>query len=47
MLFFLTFVLERRPVLPAVAFSVSVTAIAYTLFGLMLKTPLPRGIMGF
>jgi hypothetical protein len=47
MLFFLTFVVERRPVLPAVAFSVGVTAIAYTLFGLLLKTPLPRGIMGF
>ena len=47
MLFFLTFVVERRPLLPAAAFSIGVSAIAYTLFGLLLKTPLPRGIMGF
>lgn len=47
MLFFLTFVVERRPLLPAAAFSIGVSAIAYTLFGLLLKTPLPRGFMGF
>jgi hypothetical protein len=47
MLFFLTFAVERRPLLPAAAFSIGVSAIAYTVFGLLLKTPLPRGIMGF
>ncbi len=47
MLFFLTFVVERRPLLPAAAFSIGVSAISYTLFGLLLKTPLPRGILGF
>jgi len=47
MLFFLTFVVERRPLLPAAAFSIGVSAFAYTLFGLLLKTPLPRSIMGF
>ena len=47
LLFVLTFVVERRPLLVAAAFSIGVTALAYTLFGLLLKTPLPRGIMGF
>ena len=47
LLFVLTFVVERRPFLVAAAFSIGVTALAYTLFGLLLKTPLPRGIMGF
>ena len=47
MLFFLTFVVERRPLFPAAAFSIGVSAIAYTLFGVLLKTPLPRGFMGF
>jgi tripartite tricarboxylate transporter TctB family protein len=47
LLFVLTFVVERRPFLPAVAFSIGVTALAYGLFGLLLKTPLPRGLFGF
>ena len=47
LLFVLTFLVERRPFLVAAAFSIGVTALAYTLFGLLLKTPLPRGIMGF
>jgi hypothetical protein len=47
LLFGLTFVVERRPFLPAVAFSVGVTALAYVLFNTLLKSPLPRGILGF
>jgi hypothetical protein len=47
LLFVLTFVVERRPFLVAAVFSIGVTALAYTLFGLLLKTPLPRGFMGF
>ena len=47
LLFVLTFVVERRPILVAAAFSIGVTALAYALFGFLLKTPLPRGIMGF
>jgi hypothetical protein len=47
MLFFLTFVVERRPLLPAAAFSIGATVLAYAVFAWLLKTPLPRGIMGF
>jgi hypothetical protein len=47
MLFALTFLVERRPFLPAAAFSIGVTGLAYALFGLLLKTPLPRGLIGF
>ena len=47
LLFVLTFLVERRPFPVAAAFSIGVTALAYTLFGLLLKTPLPRGILGF
>jgi uncharacterized membrane protein len=47
MLFGLIFVVERKPFLPAAAFSVGVTAIAYLLFNTLLKSPLPRGILGF
>jgi hypothetical protein len=47
MLFFLIFVVERRPLLPAAAFSIGATFLAYAVFGYLLKSPLPRGIMGF
>jgi hypothetical protein len=47
MLFVLIFVVERRPLLPAAIFSVGATILAYAVFGVLLKTPLPRGIMGF
>lgn len=47
LLFVLTFLVERRPFLPVAAFSIGVTALAYALFSLLLKTPLPRGMMGF
>ena len=47
MLFALIFLVERKPFLPALAFSIGVTACAYALFSLLLKTPLPRGILWF
>lgn len=47
MLFFLIFVVERRPLLPAAAFSLGATVLAYAVFGYLLKSPLPRGIMAF
>ena len=47
LLFALVFGVERKPLLPSLAFSVGVVAIAYTLFSLLLKTPLPRGILWF
>lgn len=47
MLFFLIFAVERRPLLPAAAFSIGATVLAYAVFGLLLKAPLPLGIMGF
>jgi len=47
MLFFLVFVVERRPLVPAAAFSIGVTVFAYVMFAWLLKSPLPRGIIGF
>jgi hypothetical protein len=47
LLFALVFLVERRPLLPSLAFSIGVTLFAYTLFGLLLKTPLPRGLLAF
>ncbi len=47
LLFALTFVVERKPLLPAAVFSAGVTAFAYILFNTLLKSPLPRGILWF
>ena len=47
LLFALTFAVERRPLVPAAVFSVVVTAGAYALFTYALRTPLPRGVLGF
>jgi hypothetical protein len=38
---------ERRPLLPALAFSVGVVGLTYLLFAVVLKTPLERGLIGF
>jgi hypothetical protein len=46
-LFSLLFVVERRPIVPAAAFSLGVTVFTYLLFGTLLKSPLPRGLIGF
>ena len=47
LLFILTFAVERRPFLPAAVFSLGVTALAYVVFDILLKLPLPRGILGY
>jgi hypothetical protein len=45
LLFTLIFLVERRPLLPALAFSIGASAAVYALFTLVLRTPLPRGIL--
>jgi hypothetical protein len=47
LLFGLTFVVERQRLPAAAAFSVGVAALAYLLFNTLLKSPLPRGILGY
>lgn len=47
LMFCLILLVERRPLLPAAAFSVGVTVFAYVLFSILLKSPLPRGIFGY
>jgi tripartite tricarboxylate transporter TctB family protein len=46
MLLTLIVLAERRPVLPALAFSVVATAAVYALFALLLRAPFPRGVLG-
>jgi Tripartite tricarboxylate transporter TctB family len=41
LLFALLFVVERKPILPALIFSIAVTAATHQLFTRLLKTPLP------
>ncbi len=43
----LTIAIERKPVLPAAVFSIGITLLTYALFNMLLKAPLPRGIIGF
>lgn len=47
LLFGLLVAVERRNVLRAAAVSIGVTVMAAMLFGTLLKSPLPRGIIGF
>src|SRR3954469_12109596 len=47
LLFCLLVAVERRPILPAAAFSIGVTLLAYFLFATLLKSPLPHGLLGF
>jgi hypothetical protein len=47
LLFFLLVAVERRSMIPAAAFSIGVTVFAYVLFATLLKSPLPRGLIGF
>jgi hypothetical protein len=42
----LILLVERRPLLPALAFSLAAAGTLYTLFNLVVRTPLPRGILG-
>jgi hypothetical protein len=44
MLLVLTLLIERKPLLPAVGFSVGATLLAYLLFATLLNAPLPRGL---
>jgi Tripartite tricarboxylate transporter TctB family len=43
LLFVLTFVVERKPFMQALAFSGGATLLAYLVFGTLLNAPLPRG----
>jgi Tripartite tricarboxylate transporter TctB family len=47
LMFVLLVPIERRNILHAAAFSIGVTVLAYALFGLTLKAPLPRGLIGW
>jgi hypothetical protein len=47
LLFGLLVAVERQNIWRAAAFSIGITLIAYLLFGTALKSPLPRGIIGF
>ena len=47
MLFTLTYLVERRPLLNAVLFSLGVTGLIYLSFHVALKLPLPGGVAGF
>jgi Tripartite tricarboxylate transporter TctB family len=47
LLFTLTFATERRPLIPAAAFSIGVVILTYALFEWALKTPVERGLLGF
>jgi Tripartite tricarboxylate transporter TctB family len=47
LLFTLTFATERRPLIPAAAFSIGVVILTYVLFEWALKTPVERGLLGF
>jgi len=46
LLFTLIVLVERRPLLPALAFSLAATAAVYALFALLLRTPIPHGVLG-
>jgi putative tricarboxylic transport membrane protein len=47
LLFGLTAAVERRPLIPALVFSVGTALVAFFLFSSLLKSPLPRGPFGF
>ena len=47
LLFGLTAAVERRPLIPALAFSLGTALVAFLLFSWFLKSPLPRGPFGF
>jgi hypothetical protein len=47
LLFALIFLVERRPLLIALAFSIGATVAVYALFTMLLRASLPRGLVGF
>jgi hypothetical protein len=44
LLFVLTFLVEKKPFIAALAFSGGATLLAYLVFGTLLNAPLPRGL---
>jgi hypothetical protein len=44
LLFVLTYLVERKPLVPAATFSIGATLLAYLLFAILLNAPLPRGV---
>ncbi|HEY7551136.1 MAG TPA: tripartite tricarboxylate transporter TctB family protein [Hyphomicrobiaceae bacterium] len=46
LLFTLIFWVEQRPLLPALGFSIAAPVAIYVVFGLLLRTPLPGGLLG-
>ena len=47
LLFTLTGAVERKPIASALIFSIGVTGLAYLLFRMALKSPLPQGLLWF
>lgn len=47
LLFTLVYVVERRSLLAALAFSIPIPLVTYVAFGHLLKTPLERGLLWF
>jgi len=47
LMFVLLVPIERQNILYATAYSIGVTVLAYVLFSLLLKAPLPRGLIGW
>jgi hypothetical protein len=47
LMFVLLVPIERQNILYAAAFSIGTTLVAYGLFALLLKAPLPRGLIGW
>ena len=47
MLFCLLFVIERKSLPASAAFSLGVTGATWVLFGTLLKSPLPTGVLGY
>ena len=47
LLFALTFVVERRPLLPRPPSASASRRFAYVLFGMAAQAPLPRGLLWF
>lgn len=47
MLFVLVYIVERRPLYAALAFSIPIPLVTYWVFDYLLKTPLERGLLWF
>jgi putative tricarboxylic transport membrane protein len=47
LMFVLLVPIERQNILYATAYSIGITVLAYVMFSLLLKAPLPRGLIGW